>query len=155
MQDWYPFINAFAEQNQTAGGINTAEAVRSARSIACNSANGRLKIFVGGGIVAGLARVGQMVMIDHIEQIDIPIVVKIRMQHEAEQTEVAPAADFIADIEERLARLDAIFDDPDPAGPFPNIDATIRGKSESSGFIPSSNECLLDEIGGQVGRVKR
>src|SRR6185503_12956965 len=97
----------------------------------------------------------QTIMIDDIEEINIPVVVKIGVQSEAEQTVVSPAAYFITDIKKWLCGFDAVLNNPDAAAPFPNVHSVIGRKCQPNRFVPRAAQLLFGEIWRQGRRSER
>ena len=54
---------------------------------------------------------------------------------EAQQAEVAPVADLLGQVYQRLGRLDPVLDGPDPAALLPDEHAPVLGEGQAHGLI--------------------
>src|SRR5437867_1360357 len=76
---------------------------------------------VGRGVVVGGSVVCQVVMIDHIEEVDIAVLTKIGVQGETEHPMITPASNLLADVEDGGRKSRIVLENPHSAIPVPFI----------------------------------
>src|SRR5688572_16278040 len=137
----------FANQHPATGRIGSAKTVGRPRGISRHPADGGSKIFVRRRIVRGRPMMEQMMAIDHITDIEMAVLLKVRVESEAEHSVVAPGTDFVADVEQRNPGIGAVLQNPNPAGPFPDVGSIypLRGgiESDADRFSPEASDFLL------------
>ena len=110
-------------------------------------ANGGGIVLVGIGVVAGGAKIHQMVAVHHIEQVEIPVAEKVGVKGKTQQPEIAPPPDFFADVQQRCGLFYAIVHHPYFAGVFPNVHSAIGVPSEAHHFVPAIQIHLIRKSG--------
>ena len=106
------------------------------------------------GVVTGRARVQEVVAIDNVEEIDESVLLKVRMQREAEHSVVAPVRDFVVDVDERRREFRAIFHEPDAAGALPDAEAVRALRTWVDGEADWVDPSVADELLGESRRQR-
>ena len=88
-----------------------------------------------------------------VHQIDIAVDAEIGVERKTQQTEITPAADFLADVNQQRPTARSIFLDPDFAGSFPNVHPAAVIESHADTFVPvgagGAVEDGFSETGGE------
>src|SRR5437588_6555204 len=98
----------FAQQNLSTGGIDRVEVIRSSGRIARQAANGVLIIFVDCRTVVRGSVVEEIMVIHHIQQINVTVLTKVWVQGQAEHAMIMVGSDFFADVQNRSGKFDVI-----------------------------------------------
>ena len=137
--------DALTDQDGPARWVHTAESIAGTSGVASEPANGGLVVFVGGRVVGGGAELGQVMVIHDIEQIDIPVLMKVRMQGQAQQTVVLPRPHLLADVDEGIGLFDVVLDDPDPPAAIPGIPKPEGIESDPYELVERAVDLRLDK----------
>src|SRR5207253_4307037 len=151
IKNWKTSISALAQQHQAAIRIDAVKMIGASSGVAGDAANGGCKIFIGAAVVIWRSVIRQVVVVHHVEKINITIIQKIRMQRKTHQTVVMPASHFRAEVDEGLTLFDAVLNRPDASGTFPDKHLSIRTERKPNGLVPRSanrffNKCA--RVGG-------
>src|SRR5262245_26229939 len=93
--------------------------------------------------------------IDRVEQVDVAVLFKVRVQGETQQAEIPPSADFVMEINERGRETVAVgLDNPDPPGSFPDIHPSEDVKRQPAGFLPSPSDRFFREVRREGGGLQ-
>ena len=74
--------------------------------------------------------------VHHVHQIEVTVDAEIGVERETEHTEITPAADFLADVNQQRPGARSILLDPDFASSFPNVHPAVVLELHADAFIP-------------------
>ena len=75
-------------------------------------------------------------VVDYVQEINVAVLPKVRVERKAKQTVIAPIANFFADIDQRRSQTHIVLENPDPAIPIPLEQRADLVKGDSDKVIP-------------------
>jgi hypothetical protein len=78
----------------------------------------------------------QVMPVYEIEQVDVAVLVKVRVQREAEKAVIVPRTDFFGDIEERRGYGTGLIEYPDSPSALPDPAAAVVLERNSDSLVP-------------------
>ena len=139
------------EQHAPRIRVHRAQPARRRRGVARDARQGRRHVVVRVGVVAGAARVLQVVVVHRVEQVDVPVRQEVRVQREAEQAVVAPVSDLVRDVDHGRRALHAVLDDPHAARALPHVHAAVRIERDADRGVPRAADGRFRESDRRVG----
>ena len=99
-----------------------------------------------------VAEVGEMMVVDNVEQVEMSVVQEERIESDAKQPMVPPVSHLVADVDDDVPRTAAIHLVDDPR-PLPYEESTVRSELQSDRPVPvGADEVLREPLHGSCGR---
>src|SRR5450432_1806652 len=130
----------FAEQDGATGQVNRLEIIGGAAGVSSQAPDRRLKVLIGGRVVVWRPKVKEVMPVNNVEQIDIPVDSEVGIQRKSKHPMVIPGSDFFTDVQEQGKRRIAWILKPDTAFPFPNKHPSRRIKGDAYSRTPTTSE---------------
>src|SRR5256885_17200788 len=93
--------------------------------------------------------------VHHVHQIEVTVDAEIGVERETEHTEITPATDFLADVNQQRPGARSIFLDPDSASSFPNVHPAVVLEPHADAFIPVGAGRAVNDRFTETGGKRR
>src|SRR5205807_10022084 len=87
----------------------------------------------------------QVVVVDVVAEINVAVLEEIWVKYHANESQIVPAANLVADVKQRGGKLHVILENPNPSDAFPGIHSASSVERHTGDSGPVAADIAVDK----------